>query len=209
MALPVMLLGGLALTSPEAQGWLAHGPIQSGHAQVDCAGCHEASPGTLRQQIQANVHFALGLRPDSADFGKAAVTSETCLSCHDRPNERHPIYRFREPRFMDALQIVAADSCLGCHSEHRNARVDSEMGVCRACHDDLEMKNDPLDRPHADLVAAKQWGSCLGCHDFHGNHVFEPPKRMASRIPEAGIRAYLGSGPTPYGTRKLYEADPE
>lgn len=209
MALPVMFLGGVALESPKAQTWLAHGPIQSGHAEVDCAGCHQASPGTIRQQIQANVHYILGLRPDSADFGKAAVTSETCLDCHERPNERHPIYRFREPRFIEALETVAADTCLGCHTEHRDERVASDMGVCRACHDDLKMKNDPLDRSHAELVAAKEWGSCMGCHDFHGNHVFEPPKLMAARIPEGQIRAYLSNGPNPYGTRKLYEAKPE
>jgi hypothetical protein len=46
----------------------------------------------------------------------------------------------------------------------------------------------------------------MGCHDFHGNHRFTPPKRLADQLPQDGIRAYLKDGPSPYGTEKIFEA---
>lgn len=206
VALPVAMLGVAALGFDIADDWVAHGPVQAGHAKVACDGCHIPSPGNTRQQIQAKLHHAIGWRADNVDFGRAAVDSAACLTCHERPNERHPIYRFREPRFIEAVQVVSADSCLGCHSEHQDRRIDTGPEICSACHDDLKMKNDPLDVAHADLVAQEQWGSCMGCHDFHGNHAFKPPTALASRIPPAVINAYFANGASPYGSSKLFEA---
>lgn len=206
VALPVAVLGVFALVTDRADQWLAHGPIQTGHETISCAGCHLPGEGTTRQQIQAKLHYVFGLREDNVEFGRMAVTSDACLDCHARPNERHPIYRFREPRFIEALQSVQADTCLGCHSEHHDRRVDVGLEICIACHDDLSLKNDPLDVAHADLVAREEWDSCMGCHDFHGNHGFKPPASLASRIPGPVIEAYFTTGASPYGTRKTFEA---
>ncbi|MEM7241063.1 MAG: hypothetical protein AAF429_02660 [Pseudomonadota bacterium] len=208
ISLPVLGLAAVAISVPDYQFMIAHGPIQKGHANVDCSGCHVPATGTTRQQVQANFKRLVGLREDKIDFGFAAVNSETCLNCHERPNERHPIYRFNEPRFQQARAEVAATSCLGCHSEHSDARVMAEVGqtFCVHCHEDLVLKNDPLDQSHVALIEAGQWGSCLGCHDFHGNHAHKAQIRVADAFGPAAIKAYLGNGPSPFGTKKIYEA---
>jgi hypothetical protein len=202
---PMLVAAGLALGGPEAR-LIAHGPIQTGHAGVACEGCHVKAPGTIRQQVQANLRFALGLRADPADFGRAAVATEACIACHARPNERHPVYRFREPRFTKARAEVDATTCLGCHSEHAAERVAAPLGFCHACHEDLDLKVDPLDRPHDELIAAAAWDSCLGCHDFHGNHAHKPPVRLLDAHGVEALLAYLKDGQDPYSDTKLYEA---
>lgn len=206
MALPVMVLGAVGIWTETGERWFAHGPIQQGHADVACRDCHGPSPGTARQQIQAKLHHVLGLRDDAADFGRTEVTSDQCLACHQRPNERHPIYRFREPRFIEALQEVPADTCLGCHSEHQAARVAADTRFCATCHGDLKLANDPVNIPHKTLIANEKWGTCLGCHDFHGNHAYEPPTHVQSLISEMEVQAYFGQGQSPYGPFKLFEA---
>lgn len=206
MALPVAFLGAMSLWTQPAAHWLAQGPLQQDHADVSCRGCHTPSPGTVRQQVQAKLGHALGWRATDVDFGHGPVTSDHCLDCHQRDNERHPIYRFREPRFETALAEVQADSCLGCHSEHAGARVSAEPVVCRACHADLKLANDPVNIPHATLIAAGKWTTCLGCHDFHGNHSYDPPTHVQQMIPPAAISDYFRQGPPPYGPFKLYEA---
>ncbi|MDO6731119.1 hypothetical protein Q4577_13880 [Marinovum sp. 2_MG-2023] len=205
VAVPVALLGAVGIWSEPANHWMAHGPIQSGHAEVSCRGCHVESPGTTRQQIQAKLAYVMGRREEPADFGRSEVTSDQCLDCHQRPNERHPIYRFREPRFIEALQQVEADSCLGCHTEHAAARVSSDTRICSACHSDLKLANDPVNVPHITLIKNEKWGTCLGCHDFHGNHSYEPPTHVRDLIPEPEIRAFFGQGPSPYGPFKMFE----
>jgi len=137
------------------------------------------------------VRYVLGLRETPVDFGYAAVQSGQCLTCHARPNERHPIYRFREPRFADAVQKVEARSCLGCHSEHRPEILTAKSTLCQACHEDLVVKNDPVDVLHVTLVGQDNWSSCLGCHDFHGNHALKPPSQTTAALPEAVIWAYF------------------
>ena len=74
--------------------YLMPGPSNVGHENVQCKYCHFSAQGTFRQQIQANVYYLLGKRPAPADFGRKSVSNESCLSCHNRPNERHPVYRF-------------------------------------------------------------------------------------------------------------------
>lgn len=206
MAVPVAFLGAMGLWTEPAAHWLARGPIQQGHAGVACGGCHVSSPGSTRQQVQAKLAYVLGRRESDVDFGHGPVTSDQCLACHERPNERHPIYRFREPRFDEALQQVRADSCLGCHSEHEAARVSLGPEFCSACHGTLKLAQDPVNIPHATLIAGGKWSTCLGCHDFHGNHSYDPPTHVQQMIPRASISAYLGQGETPYGPFKLFEA---
>ncbi|MGY3439656.1 MULTISPECIES: hypothetical protein [unclassified Marinovum] len=209
MAVPVAFLGAMGLWTEPAAHWLAHGPLQQGHETVACRGCHSESPGTTRQQIQAKLGFALGWRATDVDFGRGPVTSDQCLDCHQRANERHPIYRFREPRFEAALQTVQADSCLGCHTEHGAARVSTEVEVCSACHADLKLANDPVNIPHLTLIQSEKWATCLGCHDFHGNHTYDAPTRVQEMIPKPDIEAYFHQGPSPYGPFKLFEAKSE
>ncbi|MEM1237081.1 MAG: cytochrome c3 family protein [Pseudomonadota bacterium] len=204
--LPMAVLGAVVLTVPEAKVVISAGPIQHGHADVDCAGCHVSSAGSLRQQAQANVKYALGLRNHPVDFGYAKVTSDTCLDCHERPNERHPIYRFNEPRFLEARETVEATTCLGCHSEHAAERSFIEPTFCVACHEDLELKNDPVDVPHVTLIADARWDTCMGCHDFHGNHPVEPQVTLATAYAPEDIIDYLADGPSPFGDKKIYEA---
>ena len=203
--MPTAVWAGLALTSSKTQTSLAHGPLIAAHDGVACVQCHSTAQGTVRQQVQAQVRYVLGLRKTPVDFGYVAVQSEQCLACHARPNERHPVYRFREPRFAEAVRQVSAQSCLGCHSEHIPQIMTEAPTVCQTCHGDLVVKNDPVDTPHMTLVAQKNWESCLGCHDFHGNHAFKAPTKLADAVPAEAVRAYLLGGDDPYGTPKLYE----
>lgn len=206
---PMIVLGAVTLREPTLKAAIAHGPIQSGHEDLTCVQCHAQPAATWRQQIQANTRFALGLREEAVAFGYQPVTSETCIGCHERPNERHPIYRFREPRFIEAKSVIDATTCLGCHTEHTGLRAHAPTDYCQACHAELVVKSDPLDISHVQLIREERWNSCLGCHDFHGNHDFEPPKLVDKAIPLMEIRAYLGDGPDPFGNQKLFEAKTE
>ena len=181
----------------------AYGPFINGHEKLACSSCHIAGDGTIRQQLQAIARNTLFDAEYKVDFGYKAVSSAECLSCHERPNERHPIHRFNEPRFLGALQEVEANSCLGCHSEHNGKTVNIDnIGYCISCHSDLIVKNDPVDVPHIKLIDNKNWDSCLGCHDFHGNHNRSIPVIYNSAFQVGIIRAYLDGGPSPYGISK-------
>ncbi len=203
---PMFVAAGVVLTDRDAMSIMSHGPLQAGHDAVNCESCHTPSPGTTRQKIQAKVHFLLGLREVSVDFGFEEVTSQACLTCHARPNERHPIYRFQEPRFQKAVEVIDATSCLGCHSEHTTFRTTTDLKFCQACHADLELKSDPLDVNHATLIDNLEWQTCLGCHDFHGNHSHKAPLLLEAAIPAVQISAYLRSRPSPYALPKRFEA---
>lgn len=206
LLVPVTYLCFAAFQTPVIQQALAHGPIQIGHDTLECNDCHKKPDASWRQQIQANVHYVVGARSEPVDFGYHPVESSTCLDCHDRPNERHPVYRFREPRFQEALEQVDASSCLGCHSEHANERSFADIEFCSACHEDLKLQSDPVDVAHETLIANDDWGTCMGCHDYHGNHIYQTPTILSSAISVDELRAYLSAGPNPYGSRKRYEA---
>jgi hypothetical protein len=198
---------GLALVlSAGGDSFRAKGPMNSGHQDLACADCHLAAPGTLRQKLQANARYLAGLRADAADMGARVVGSERCQVCHWRPNDRHPIYRFLEPRFAEVRASLGAHDCVSCHREHRGARVTAVAGFCVECHRDLELRSDPLDVPHRQLVAEESWLTCLGCHDFHGNHALEPATRLAAALAPASIARYLAGGDSPYPLPVLHPA---
>jgi hypothetical protein len=139
------------------------------------------------------------------DFGTQDVTVKNCLGCHDRPNDRHPTYRFSEPRFKEAIAIINTTSCITCHAEHNGERVTvAKINYCVNCHQDLEVENDPVDIPHATLIVNKQWSTCIQCHDFHGNHKYEVPTKLKDTIPLSAIKAYTKGGKDPFGTNKKY-----
>jgi len=205
-ALPVALLSVVILASGSGESLISQGPIQAGHADVGCIQCNLPAPGSIRQQMQQNVRYLVGATQNHADFGYQPVTSEGCLACHQRPNERHPIYRFREPRFQVAVGEINATTCLGCHSEHRDERVAVEPVFCKSCHAELTLKLDPLDVTHDQLIARKDWASCLGCHDFHGNHRAAVPIRRLDALKLDALLAYLKNGTDPYANEKIYQA---
>lgn len=195
-------LGGLAVAAilwPGLQQLRTPGPMNVGHEPLECASCHRAAPGTTRQQLQSNARSAIGLRTASVDFGSRPVGNDVCQGCHERPNDRHPVYRFLEPRFAEARAAIAPHECTSCHGEHVGRRATVEPDACRHCHAELSLASDPIAPTHADLVADGEWTTCLACHDFHGNHASAAPTTLAEALPEGAIRAYLAGGPSPYG----------
>ena len=182
------------------------GTMTPGHDGLACTSCHVSAPGTARQQIQANLSYLLGRRKSSASFGFRAPNSSDCNACHSRPDDSHGIHRFAEPRFADALATVPADTCIGCHREHQGRRISLGGEFCSACHQDLKLKNDPVDVSHRDLIAQERWSTCLGCHDYHGNHVRKTQQNMSEAYDAASIKAYLANGPDPYADNKRHKA---
>lgn len=197
----------LVLLLPGEETLHARGPMNSGHDDIACEHCHLPVPGTLRQQLQANVRHLLGLRATVADFGLLQAGNGECLACHDFPEERHPVFRFFEPRFQKARDALHPEACVSCHLEHRGVRVTLDgIDYCRHCHEDTKLKNDPLDVSHASLIKAEKWDSCLGCHDFHGNHLMTVHEQLRDAIPPAQILAYFRGGASPYSREKRFAA---
>jgi Cytochrome c7 and related cytochrome c len=190
-----------ALLAPGQEHLTAPGTMNVGHGQLACTNCHRPAPGTVRQQIQAGTRFVLGLRETPVDFGFREVENGDCYACHERPFDRHPVFRFNEPRFSDARKAIAPQRCASCHREHSGRRVTVQPGYCRHCHGELEMKNDPLDVSHATLVRESLWLSCLGCHDFHGNHVMKSPTHLADAISSLRVGRYFQGDVSPYPTQ--------
>jgi len=81
-----------------------------GHEAVDCSACHLPAAGTLRQQVQANLYHLVGQRKHGAMLGHLPVQAGVCHDCNTRPDDRHPIYRFQEPRFFEAVKQIDADN---------------------------------------------------------------------------------------------------
>ena len=193
-------------TLDSSENYVSIGPMNTGHDDLSCVACHSDAKGNLLQQVQSNISYAVGVRKSSVDFGTNDVTADNCLQCHDRPNDRHPIYRFEEPRFKDALKNINATTCITCHSEHHGARVTIDVvDYCMNCHQDLEVENDPLDIEHKLLIAQKKWSTCIQCHDFHGNHKYEVPEHMKDTIPLKHIKDYFEGGKDPFGDNKKYK----
>lgn len=203
IGLVIGIVAGSALTgwlhTPEQAQLRAPGPANSGHADVACDACHRPAPGTLRQQLQAITRDLLVRETGRVDLGYRAVGNAECERCHDRPDDRHPVYRFLEPRFADARAALHPEQCAACHREHAGVRVTlPDATYCRQCHAELELESDPLDVPHHELVRTKRWETCLGCHDYHGNHGMEAPVHLDSAISPDAIETYLRGGSSPY-----------
>lgn len=208
-----LLLGGTSLIGlllPKNEHWHQPGSMNTGHETLHCASCHKPASGTIRQQLQAEVRHVLGLRKTVADFGYREVTNEVCLECHDRPEDRHPVFRFVEPRFAEARGKLQPQLCASCHREHQGLRVTlNDITYCATCHEDTQLKKDPLDIPHQTLITLKQWQSCLGCHDFHGNHVMKTRTVVAQALPPETLFSYFAGAPSPYSQQKRYPAKKE
>jgi len=113
-------------------------------------------------------------------------------------DDRHPVYRFLEPRFADARAALAPQACTSCHAEHTGRRATVEPTACRHCHADIELQSDPVSTPHAELARVGAWDTCLGCHDFHGNHAITVPTALTDAASPAAIERYLAGGESPY-----------
>jgi hypothetical protein len=195
------------LTLESSEQYVSIGPMNTGHQDLNCFSCHADAKGNLMQQIQSNISHLAGTRPESVDFGTKDVTVDNCLQCHERKNDRHPTYRFSEPRFKDAIKNIDATTCITCHKEHHDERVSvKSINYCMNCHQTLEVENDPLDISHKDLIAKKEWFTCIQCHDFHGNHRYNVPEKLSDTIPMTEIQEYFNGGKDPYGNDKKYTA---
>lgn len=196
-----------SLTRESNETYVSIGPMNSGHEGFSCNTCHSDAEGTLWQQIQSNMQYGIGLRKNSTDFGTIDVETKKCLACHDRDNDRHPTHRFLEPKFRKAVEKVNSADCNTCHSEHQGKRVTiKKTNYCMNCHEDLTVKNDPLDTSHTALIQAKAWDTCLQCHDFHGNHEYKVPSKMKDTIPRATLKIYFEGGKDPFSDKKKFVA---
>ena len=204
-------LGSIVILSISwGEHYLMPGPSNVGHEDVQCKYCHISAVGTFRQQIQANVQYLLGKRPKIADFGRKDVSNESCTGCHKRPDDRHPVYRFFEPRYKKVRQQLKPQFCISCHLEHTGNRVTlTETTYCQSCHKKLVLKNDQISIPHHELIREKRWQTCLGCHDFHGNHILETEKKVAKLISPQRILEYFQGGDSPYSDKKYKQASKE
>ncbi len=188
------------------ESFVQKGPMNTGHETLECKECHLTAPGTFRQQVQASLKYALNVRETKPYLGHLPVKNQVCLDCHDRPEDRHPVFRFIEPRFAKAREKIQPHSCLSCHMEHMGRRVTIEPDYCMHCHAKLSLKKDPLDIAHHTLIEEKKWNTCLRCHDFHGNHIFDTATHTSKMIAEFKVMDYFQGAPSPYSSEKRYEA---
>lgn len=184
----------------------ALGPMNTGHQGLSCSECHRKAAGTLRQQLQANVRHWMKRRKNGAQVGYHPVGNRVCLDCHRRDNDRHSVFRFEEARFDHTRKSLKPQHCVSCHREHKGKRVTVAMTFCSNCHQDLRLKQDPIDVSHATLVKTGQWKTCLGCHDFHGNHVMKTPTSMKSVIPASSIQQYFNGRIGLYSKKLHFQA---
>ena len=195
------------LVFPERNALVAKGPMNTGHEGLACQECHASVKGSAAQQLSANVYHWLGLRESTIGFGSQDVGNAVCLDCHERPDDRHPVSRFLEPRFAEARKHIAAHMCIACHAEHQGVRVTQPtIGFCVNCHRDTALEDDPISPTHAELVREESWNTCLQCHDFHGNHLWATPLNLDEGASAAHIWEYFYGGPSPYGEGKRVEA---
>ncbi|WP_139957522.1 multiheme c-type cytochrome [Flavicella sediminum] len=187
--------------------YVSIGPMNVGHEEFSCNTCHADATGNLWQQLQSNLQYSIGLRENSVEFGTIDVKTKKCLVCHDRDNDRHPTHRFLEPKFRDAVKKINTANCNTCHSEHNAKRLTlKKVDYCMHCHEDLSVKNDPLDISHTDLIKNKEWSTCLQCHDFHGNHEYKVPTKLKDTITYKTLRAYFDGGKDPFSPKKKFIA---
>ena len=194
------------LLLPSSQVFLKNGPMLPGHENIECISCHKDEKGSFRQQVQANVQYLLNNRESAVSVGLRAVENNECIACHERPNDRHPVYRFREPKYSAAREKIKADECTACHLEHESSRLSVSVNFCMHCHDELKLKEDPLDVSHQQLVNEKNWNSCLGCHDYHGNHEMKTTAKLENAIKLDDLKNYFDRGSHPYPGKIINKA---
>lgn len=193
------------LSLPSNEKLLSRGEMNIGHDDLSCESCHTPARGNVFQQLQANIMFTLGMRKTSVSFGTEDVDTKKCLECHDRENDRHPLHRFEEPRFLQARTNLNVTECESCHLEHKGSRItQANIGYCVNCHEDTKLNNDPLEVRHDQLIEQGMWSTCLQCHDFHGNHVYNVPHSMSDTLALSTIREYLKGGISPYSDLKKF-----
>ncbi|WP_152286771.1 multiheme c-type cytochrome [Flavicella marina] len=195
------------LSSESNEEYLSLGTMNTGHEDFSCNTCHSDAEGNLWQQVQSNIQYGMGLRENSVEFGTIDVETKKCLACHERDNDRHPTHRFLEPKFRKAVEKINTANCNTCHSEHHGKRVTlKKADYCMHCHEDLTVKNDPLDTSHAELIKNEAWVTCLQCHDFHGNHEYKVPHKMKDTIPLSTLKTYFNGGKDPFSSQKKFTA---
>ena len=207
-----LIIGALSLgfwNFPPGSGWKAKGPMNTSHEGLECNACHKEAPGTMRQQLGHNARTLMGLHGhDWVAVGFAPVDNAACIDCHDRPDDRHPVSRFLEPRFAEQRANLSVHECNGCHGEHNGVRVaNTGAEFCQQCHADMEVSFDPVTPSHAELLESDSWETCLQCHDFHGNHIAEVPLDLRDAIDTEAILRYLDGGPDPYSETKTSTAE--
>lgn len=209
LGLFVALLVVVILILPQSVTLHATGPGNIGHEKLKCEHCHKEDIGSIRQRLQANIQYLLGGREQAVSFGLKPVSNNECIYCHERPNDRHPVYRFFEPKYQKIQKQIQPQFCVSCHREHTGKRVTSDMVFCKNCHKNLKLKNDPITKTHQEIVENKDWSSCLGCHDYHGNHRMKINTDYQKRIHKETIAQYFNVFASPYSKEKLYQVAPE
>lgn len=184
------------------------GALHNGHETLACNECHEQAEGSFRQQIQANIRYLIGQRSTLASFNFVVPDNNDCLACHQREDDRHPVYRFNEPRFSEARKAVQAQFCVSCHQQHQGVMFTADAQNCRYCHKDMRLNDDPLTTSHQSLIKQKRWDSCLACHDFHGNHQMQIPITDDAMLDKKALSDYLAGkiNSDPYAEKKLVSA---
>lgn len=200
LILAAIILG--LLSRPSLHDLRAPGAFNTGHENLKCEECHEPSDGSIRQQIQANLSYLLNNRSEVAAFNFTFPDNKDCLACHEREDDKHPVYRFNEPRFLEARKAFQPQYCVSCHKEHNGVRVTSDPENCQYCHEEIEIKDEVLDISHTDLIKLKDWDTCLSCHDFHGNHIMKTPRKIEDMLDKKHIIEYLNGGKDPYSDKK-------
>lgn len=202
-ALVVSAVTVAVLRTPSNERLSSPGGAADHHGALSCDQCHQAAPGTTRQQIQANLRAWIGLREGGAPLCTDPVDNRDCLACHDNRADAHPVHLFMEPRFEAARSAIHPESCRSCHSEHETRLTSITGSFCVHCHEDLELREDPATPTHASLVEAERFDTCLQCHDYHGSHSNETPTRLVDAPPLSTITSYLaGEDVRPYGALK-------
>jgi hypothetical protein len=205
----ISLLLGLLLiyifTLDSFSSWRVSGVMNKGHEKLSCVECHEHAKGNMRQQIQSNVKYFLGFISEATPFGYITPDNKDCLSCHEREDDNHPVYRFNEPKFSKVRKVIHPEHCLSCHEEHKGVRVTSKPTNCKYCHENFNLKEDKISPSHETLIFNKKWKSCLACHDFHGNHKKKIAVKKEYMILEHTLKAYFLGGEDPYGNKKITE----
>ena len=188
------------LTSSSANAWRSPGGDGDIHVGMACEACHLPAPGTLRQQIQAQLRHLLGRREQGTVIGYLQPSDKDCSACHENPDDPHAAWRFLEPRFREAREAIRPEHCASCHSGHGGKQVLLDGAYCVECHQGLSRIDDPVQPTHEELVETQRWETCLQCHDYHGNHKFEEPLTLEDAIPLETIEGHLsGEQPSPYG----------